>query len=407
MSVPLISPRRTSPLDTRELLDLCLNLMVEDMAPLFRQHALMACVLVARSWVEPSQSLFYREPERINPCIWECLFDNRRPLLRLYRTLNTCPHLIRHVRVLEMSLTLGSAAKESTFRSFCKLPFPQLERVSILFRRQDDCSMAFQELFSLPTLAYIQLNTVIYDMDTFTEIWRRCSPSIRHLDLEAILDLTYEPSTDGPDCVPAIPIQLESLRAVFTRTKDSDRDPAVEDIAVYPWALYPFDLANLKALSIRDDKGVAWEKLHLKDTIQVLDVNATEEERAVDLALFPNLSLLRITPVNTLPPMILATLSTITPFHRIKTVAVDLAYDMNYSDYDVDLGDEMSCAPLDSKLCGLSVDLPPTVELEASLESPNREIARTLFPGLISREMLRFVNRRANYYWWKDLVYAL
>ncbi|KAJ6613993.1 hypothetical protein B0H10DRAFT_2436192 [Mycena sp. CBHHK59/15] len=367
-----------SPLDFQELVDHCITLLAEgDISILHRTRALVSCALVARSWVDAAQAHLFRAPHRVTADLWDS-WDTRRPLLRLYRTLDTSPHLIRHVRDLNMSLTVDCITRNATFFEFCHLPFLHLESASIFLRRRlgHEFSMALQQLFSLPTLVYIKLDIWMENVSTFSDMWKRCSPTIRHLDLTTDIDLSRTP------------------------------DPDLDHVQLYPWALYPFDLSHLKALSIRDDMGVPWERFHVQ-TVQVLDVNATTEEGVVDLSLFPNLSHLRITPIESVPPMVLETLCTITPSHHIQTIMIDLGYEVHCVEDDVDLGDETTCAPLDSKLCSLPMHLPPAVEFEVRLGSSTHEAARGFFPGLISQEMVHFVERRADTTWWEDLVHPL
>ncbi|KAJ6534207.1 hypothetical protein B0H19DRAFT_1080696 [Mycena capillaripes] len=122
-----------------------------------------------------------------------------------------------------------------------------------------------------------------------------------------------------------------------------------------------------------------------------------EQERgvAIDLASFPNLSHLRITLNDPLPPTVLATLSTIAPWHRIHRIV------LSFGSYDLD---RTECAQLDSALSTLPVHHLPTVEFEDSFGSPRHQKAMNFFPELISRDMFCFVERYEDMVdiWWES-----
>ncbi|KAJ6534117.1 hypothetical protein B0H19DRAFT_439631 [Mycena capillaripes] len=176
---------------------------------------------------------------------------------------------------------------------------------------------------------------------------------------------------------------------VWTEHRVDDSDLPHPD--TYRWALYPFDLSHLKALSIRDDSGVPWAKFAI-ESIEVLDVFATPEEMAIDLSSFPNLSVLRVTPIETIPPMLLTTLSTIALSHRIKTIIMDTC-PYNNSDFrELALGCKEDCAPLDLRLSTLSMSRPLAIEIEVRPEQETSKCAEVTecFPALVSRDMVRF-----------------
>lgn len=151
---------------------------------------------------------------------------------------------------------------------------------------------------------------------------------------------------------------------------------------LYPWALYPFDVTHLEALSIRDNnpESVPWELTIHKDTIRTLEIPATLRtlHHAIDLSSFPNLLVLRIALDLPISPMMLETLSTIAPWHRIHTFAISLA--------GCDDLDWRVFAPLDSILSALPVAPPPIFEIEYS--SGKHEEARKCFRKLIARNQV-------------------
>jgi hypothetical protein len=254
-----------SPLDIQELVNHCITLAADDM-PACRTPTLLACALVARSWVETAQSLLFRAPHVARIDLWDP--SRGSPLAKLHRTLDTSPHLLRHVRDLNIFLIVDSVVKLPSFMKFCDLPFTHVETISIFIRRDlgKGYSRGIRKLFSLPTPVSLRLDAAIYDVSSLAQIWEFCSPSIRHLELIADIELLDEPWAQIADFIPEVPIQLDSLRVVFNSELDH--------IDVYPFALYPFDLSHLKALSIRDNTGVPWQRFNF-ETIQLLDVDAT------------------------------------------------------------------------------------------------------------------------------------
>jgi hypothetical protein len=89
--------------------------------------------------------------------------------------------------------------------------------------------------------------------------------------------------------------------------------------------------------------------------------------------------------------MVLATLSTVAPVHRIRKIMIDLGRDEIYSGYqDIDLGGKTGCELLDSKLSTLPLCDPPSVEFEVHLGSSEHEAAKEFFPGLTSQDTVRF-----------------
>ncbi|KAF8169447.1 hypothetical protein K438DRAFT_1855409 [Mycena galopus ATCC 62051] len=374
----------------------------------------MACALVARSWVDPAQSHLFRAPHNTNYHISNSLDGLDRPLLQFCNTLETSPHLIRHVRDLSLTHSADCPLDYTNLMKICAIPFTHLESVCLFARRELTYPWTSRlcRLFSLPSLLSLKLDIAVYDVTTFAHIWARCSPNIRHLELKAIIDLDFEPDVDIGEYVldmweyeGPVTVQLDSLRIAFQQTPKPDL--AVVD--VYTWALYPCNLSNLRAFSIRDNMGVPWAKFAVEAT-QLLDVDVTEDEGAIDFSVYPNLSIVRMTPRGPIPPMVLSTLSTVTSLHHIRTIAIDLQYYDLYSGYhDVDLGSKSECELLESKLFTLPMRHTPAVQFEVTPRSTAHEAAKEMFPELISRGMLRFIERREEVsdVWWKDLVNSL
>ncbi|KAJ6534116.1 hypothetical protein B0H19DRAFT_439627 [Mycena capillaripes] len=157
-----------SPFEIQELVDRIIDILG------CRTWTLLSCSLVARSWVNAAQSHLLQAPERTFSGTGYGLWDKNRLALRFYNTLHTFPHLIRHVRDLRMELIVDSSVTVETFGRICNLPFTHLRSVSIFVRKDLD-TKGLQQLFSLPNLVSINLDTWIYHMYSFTTMWRRCS----------------------------------------------------------------------------------------------------------------------------------------------------------------------------------------------------------------------------------------
>ncbi|KAJ7916343.1 hypothetical protein B0H13DRAFT_2449374 [Mycena leptocephala] len=148
-------------------------------------------------------------------------------------------------------------------------------------------------------------------------MWERCSPTIRHLELEYHLR-----SADAllaiPPCVAAV--QLSSLRI---RSRGRVHYRLTQNLC-------RFDLSQLNAFSLGPGVDVSWQDFApVVRTIQVLDVAVhgilwQEEKCAIDLAAFPNLLLLHLSLAQPVPRMALAKLSTIIPTNRIHTIVISI-----------------------------------------------------------------------------------
>ncbi|KAJ7347169.1 hypothetical protein DFH08DRAFT_960519 [Mycena albidolilacea] len=276
-----------------------------------------------------------------------------------------------------------------TVGKICNLPFTHLESASLCLTPSFPPT-ELQRLLSSGTLRRLKLAIYIHHFDTFMQIWDRCSPLIRHLKLDCRRCIG-QPLPPFPSSV--VPIPLHSLRAVFWGASASLR----REQQICPWALYPFDLTHLKALSLLDEIPIQWETIPTK-TVRFLELHATNYATAVDLGSFPQLAVIRIALDEHLAPMVLTTLSTIEPLHRIHTILLDFSYHGL---------DETDCAQLDSTLSTLPLNPLPTVMFTDGYD--RYEIARGCFPRLMERNMLQFVAREedAGDIWWENVVKQL
>ncbi|KAF7368592.1 hypothetical protein MVEN_00183000 [Mycena venus] len=374
------------PFDIQELVDHCISFLADSDSV----SDFLSCSLVARSWVHAAQSHLFR-----NICYDRHLVAGGRKAasaqwwMKLHDTLRASPHILRHVRGLTLD-TLGTPNENlKHVFNICVLPFTHLDDVTISVPRLDLVSL--QKLISRRTLRRLKLKINIDDWSVFGAIWESCSPSLRHIDLSGCLFLFDQPAHSIPRR--AETIQLHSLRLWFWGCYLHPED-------VYPWALYPFDLTHLKALSISNDLGYPWND-GPPETIQFLDIDFKADGTKIEISSFPNLSVFRITIDASTLPIVFETLSAILPSHRIRMIIISpgIYYEL----------DKMDCAQLDSALANLPLPHPITVEVEVNSFWNCRS---EFFPQLTSRNMLRFVERSNPDPtmvdgWWRNLVDTL
>ncbi|KAJ6534185.1 hypothetical protein B0H19DRAFT_1080674 [Mycena capillaripes] len=319
--------------DIQELVEHCVSFLSDSASDL---KASVACALVALSWVNSAQSNVHRTLHMSNPYL-----TSSDRLLQFQGTLEASSHLIRHVRHLTVR-THHNQIAGTTLEKICHFPYTHVGNASLsltLFFPP----YVLEQFLSLPTPRRVKL----------------CRPlPLFYSDLGAMLPNDPRRRTSNSLLPPipnrVTPIQLQSLRLVFWGSHSYEREQKHIPGPSIPW---------ISPISRR-----------FPSTIQVLDVEATvcassdamvwfadnpEQESgfAVDLASFLNLSLLRVALDDSLPPTVLAKLSTIAPWHRMRTIIVSLG------DYNLDPTD---CAQLDSTLSTLSVEYLPTVEFEDS-----------------------------------------
>ncbi|KAJ7133301.1 hypothetical protein C8R44DRAFT_870706 [Mycena epipterygia] len=215
--------------------------------------------------------------------------ENDRQWARLQHTLDTPPHLIRHIRPLDIA-ALGDGLSAETFVAICNFPFTHLGRVLVNYNDLIlSIALALQQLLSLPTLRHLRIK------------------NLRHLEL-----CTLHTSPDAPLSAQhySSPIRLESLH--IQNTLDA-------------YSCFPFDLSHLKALSVSDKTDVIQSPNFMvaHQTIEILDLAIYSNQRKIDLSSFPRLSLLRIFAFSWERwPCVLRTLSSISPSNCIRTLTL-------------------------------------------------------------------------------------
>lgn len=243
-----------NPFAIEELVDLCLNFLVDSDPKLTRY------TLISRSWVYPVQSRLFKE--------FRIGIDGSRGLHnRLWKqfrlVLLTSPHLIRHVRHLEVRI---HTEETQTLTEICNFPFTHLRTVFLcpVGTLWETPAMALQRLIGRPTIRRVKLRCMFYDPLILGILWGKCSPLIEDLDL------TCEEGKRMPDepSIPLIPysgtpIVLKSLR--MGSSGEVDYQPMQNSS--------PFDLSRLKVLTISWAAEVPWDKFApMVRNIQVLDL---------------------------------------------------------------------------------------------------------------------------------------
>ncbi|KAJ7105209.1 hypothetical protein C8R44DRAFT_745928 [Mycena epipterygia] len=287
---------------------------------------------------------------------------NERRWARFQKTINTSLHLIQHVRQVEI---IDLAVSKETFLAVCNFAFTRLDAASMTLDFPTPSStLAVQQLLTLPTLRRLQLRCNSTDLATFSQIWDRCSPTLKHLEL------SYYPSSFDKFCSTQhsfSTIRLESL----TLCNESVREWLVNtDCAL--------DFSGLSTLSIYQNAELLGSQMFAgaRQTIQTLDVTLEFREATLDLSSFVSLTILRIRITPRSWPLLLATLSTIPPSSRILKI--------------VFIGLIVNTAPeqFDSILSALPIA--PTIELE---------VDPIIYAGLITKFPLlssKNLHRRAD-----------
>ncbi|KAJ7116876.1 hypothetical protein C8R44DRAFT_202104 [Mycena epipterygia] len=269
-------------------------------------HDWPACALVSRSWVYAAQAHIFRHASlKIDEPTDERLGN------RFLATLEMSPHLIRHVRHLQVTRTHRLSTRSTeTFPAICNFPFTHLDRVDVtIWHPEPSYMLCAQQLISLPTIRRIQMICILTDPSDYFQMWDRCSPRLAHLSIYSNLRST---SILPPSQPPPSYIRLESLdlqQTVSVGLNDWLRQP-----------LCPFDFSRLKHLAIWTNIGllISPKFTPALQTIETLDLHTGPNKPTLDLALFPRLGLFRIR--GNAWSWVYTTLSTITSSNRILKI---------------------------------------------------------------------------------------
>ncbi|KAK7024775.1 hypothetical protein R3P38DRAFT_2951150 [Favolaschia claudopus] len=369
-----------SPLDIPELLETCIGHLCASGS----SRDLLSCSLVARSWVNAAQSNLLRVPMDATP--------ERSLLLRapgLCRALKKFPHLLRHIRELDLESYDASLAPE-VIEQLSHLAFTHLKSIYIRVHGESSPE-ALHRLVHLPRLRYLGLRAVLdgsYDLalTMLVQALRHSSPSVEHLDLH-VVDFPNKPIGDEV----AAPILLKSARLVW--------GPEREHYPTRISSVYPFNISELKALCTVAGTFVPWHTIP-KQSIQILQLECWNDPDFCDISVFPNLLVLRL-EVHVFSKGLITTLASISSEQKIHTIVIIDEY--NYVD-------ETERKELDLELVDCCSRLPHLRTIDVEAEYATGDEIGSSFPLLSCRKMFRNTSpswERHNVLSWRDLVMNL
>ncbi|KAK6984875.1 hypothetical protein R3P38DRAFT_3231274 [Favolaschia claudopus] len=218
------------------------------------------------------------------------------------------------------------------------------------------------------------------------------SSSIEHLEVAYDQKASLKPITAfNVD----LPMQLRSL-GLTVGVRALTKTPQTP----HSLGFYPFDLTGLKAFSISCLSPIQWDTIPTH-ALRVLDIDPMDEETPLDLSLFPELRIFRITIFEGLPPMVPATLAKISQCSHLHTI-VFVVWGNTFSGADCALLDWVLSSPQ-------ATSRPRVVQFLTMASSPEEEtLSSDRFPRLMARNMLQMVTEeREVKRWWQDRVLEL
>ncbi|KAJ7812776.1 hypothetical protein B0H14DRAFT_2855842, partial [Mycena olivaceomarginata] len=265
---------QSNTVNIQELLDHCLSY-------LHSLNDLKSCAQVSRFWVYAAQSRIFRALHITNGS-WNHLLE----------ALTSSPHLISHIRRLDIQLRQPEAT--TTLSTVCGFPFRHVGKIVFMYNGVIDPSTvtALQHLLALPTLRRVALQCTFGTFHDFTRLWARCVPGsgIVRVALACYSHEWTMPNAQWPVFLPSPQggegggIALESLSLHSTEMLDYNL-LAHSNL---------FDLSRLKTLSIGWRARIPWREFAPHVTsIEELDVvlNGTISALAPLLSLsFPSAS---------------------------------------------------------------------------------------------------------------------
>ncbi|KAJ7109598.1 hypothetical protein C8R43DRAFT_181400 [Mycena crocata] len=330
------------PLHVPELIDICIG-FIDPSSP-----DLQACSLVSHAWVYAAQARLFNEIYILSA---EC---GEASWMRLKDILQTSPHLIPHIRRLEVC---SHSLPIALLTALCNFPFTRLESACLYFEGPVslEVSIAARHLLSLPTLRCIGIHCHgEWQATALLQMCSRLAAGIRHLTLitENEFMAPFSPIVIAPR--DSIKPTLHSLQLVSVLTPG--------------WLVqeqFPFDLSHLKVLSISVIGPSPWQHVvpSLLRTVEVLDLIIPPPSQNINLSLFANLRLFHLSAT---PETIqFDTLRTISPANRIRKIVI------NCSSLD-----ERGCAELDSVLPNLPLHESTIIVLTMNAENYGHSLNR-------------------------------
>ncbi|KAK7038340.1 hypothetical protein R3P38DRAFT_2905705 [Favolaschia claudopus] len=371
-----------NPLDIQEILDETIGLLARE------PSTLLACALVARSWVDTAQSHLFRAPAKTKP-----KFPFEESLALLFdQALTNNTRLIHHVRELSFAVgTRSTVIADEILDKLSRHQFARLERlqlVAVILKSWP--SEAIQRLVKSPSLRYFTVTDYSEASPPPLARWFKGSLStIQHLDLRYRLPDSDVPSRAAVDSIP--PLFVKSARLEFGNSDFS--------------LVYPFSLSRVQALALTRIPSLPLDIIPM-DLIRILDLDY-HDTSPVNLSVFPNLTVLRINVLERFPPALLSNLATISPQNNIQTMVISYLPLDTYVPWHhfQSIDSLLSQVP---HLGDIVVELEFGVRKHSAPEQEKRweENSRDSFVNACERNAFRFVVRDSEETaeWWHNLV---
>ncbi|KAK7012971.1 hypothetical protein R3P38DRAFT_3363235 [Favolaschia claudopus] len=362
---------------------------------------LLSCSLVASSWTDEAQSHLFRHisiGKRPNDQYTKLQIITVEKALILYEALSSSSRLRRHIRAVSIVL-MGSNPINTTICKIGCLGFPQLHETSIFMDKiYPD---VLEALICHPTLRTLRLSLMLSSFAGLVDIWPRCAPTLRHVELRWLVfggtELLDYPAASRPR------ILIPALRLDNLGFKDDS-----ERSYTYGFALHPFDLSDLRVLSIgtQSELGYLWKEVlpsHAFRACQFLDISympfTLDAGFLIDISLLPNLSELRAT-LGYPAAVIVSMLASIPSQHAIHKISISFRqYDPTAEDYTA----------LDAALLELYVHNTQR-RIVFEVTSDFKPTVSAAFPRLKEKYVLKWSENdswmAANDLWWKPFQAA-
>ncbi|KAJ6525920.1 hypothetical protein DFH09DRAFT_1095478 [Mycena vulgaris] len=338
---------------------------------------LKACALVSRAFVYEAQSHIFKELSIGNFGAMKSDIDALWS--RCQATMHASPHLVQHIHRFEL---YPRPMSTDTLSTICTFPFTHLKEIRISpVILSHSIAIALQQLFGLPTLRFVRLHCSFNSPSTLIEIWDRCPPGLKHLEL-GCSHLSSQTSTEAfhptPPRRPA-PIRLDSLRIMAPVM-------GLRDWMDHP--LCPFDFSGLRVVSISDRIEVLrWSKIiPALRTVEVLDFAVFGPDTRIDLSSCLDLAFLRISVNGYYDwPMVLNTvLSTIAPSNHIRKIVISGVFT-----------DGIAAEELDAGLSSLPMHHLPAFHFEMDPDESGSSVAPSVIAMIGFMRVLLLVRRNS------------
>ncbi|KAJ7264636.1 hypothetical protein C8J57DRAFT_1331588 [Mycena rebaudengoi] len=154
-----------NPLDVPELVNTCIAHLRES------RTDVLSCALVCRGWVYSAQACIF-EVALLWRSWWGSIEDYRCRRCQLLAVLASSPHLIRHIRHLDLNLKALSHGE--LMGQIARVPFSHLAGVKVRSWSMR-ATPALTPLLALTTLRHVDLACEVSDPTRFADMWDACS----------------------------------------------------------------------------------------------------------------------------------------------------------------------------------------------------------------------------------------